>query len=99
MLSHITTLSDITEEFHNLGSPVTEQQLIMKTLHALPPSFTCCQSTLPILLVVDKTMVNITNRLIAEEFPFKTINSGGTPLMSHSLPVTCWGGGCLKYQQ
>jgi hypothetical protein len=45
-------------------------------------------------------MVNLTNRVMAEEVPFKIINSGGMdPADVIFFACNLFGGGCLKYQQ
>lgn len=45
VLSRITRLSSLAEELRNLNSPLTDQKLIMRILHSLPPSYRTFQSS------------------------------------------------------
>ncbi|KZS19695.1 Uncharacterized protein APZ42_013788, partial [Daphnia magna] len=76
VLSHVTRLSSLAEELRNLNSPVTGQQLIMRTLHSLPPSYRPFQSSWLSVPAADQTLVNLTTRLVAEESMNKAINNG-----------------------
>jgi hypothetical protein len=78
VLSHITRLSSLAEELRNLNSPVTDQQLIMRILHSLPPSYRPFQSSWLSVPAADKTLLNLTSRLVAEESMNKAINNGET---------------------
>ncbi|KAI9549806.1 hypothetical protein GHT06_006776 [Daphnia sinensis] len=76
VLSHITRLSSLAKELRNLNSPVTEQQLIMRTLYSLPPSYRPFQSSWLSVPVAEHTLLNLTSRLVAEEAMNRAINNG-----------------------
>ncbi|XP_045024030.1 uncharacterized protein LOC123469143 [Daphnia magna] len=76
VLSHITRLSSLAEELRNLNSPVTEQQLIMRTLHSLPPSYRPFQSSWLSVPIAEQTLLNLTSRLVTEEAMNKAFNNG-----------------------
>ena len=57
--SHITKLSRLAEELRNYNSPVTDQQLIMRTLHSLPPSYRTFQPSWLSVPVAYQTILNL----------------------------------------
>lgn len=78
VLSHITTLSGMAEELRNLGAPVSEQQLVMRTVYTLPPSFRNFQSSWMDVPPAEQSMQRLTNRLLSEEVLVKVLNGGVT---------------------
>ena len=67
VLSHLSTLNGMAEELRNLGSPVTEQQLVMKSVSSLPPSLRNFQSNWLSVPPALQTMQLLTERLLSEE--------------------------------
>ena len=75
-LTHLTTISSMAEDLRNLGSPIPEQQLLMKALLTLPPSYRGLQSNWLGVPLHEQTMANLTTRLLSEEVLVKTMNNG-----------------------
>ena len=75
-LQHLTAFTSMAEDLRNLGSAVTEQQLLMKTLYTLPPSYRGLMSYWLGVAPADQTLANFTTRLLAEEALISAMNQG-----------------------
>jgi len=75
-LQHLTAFTSMSEDLRNLGSAVTEQQLLMKTLYTLPPSYRGLMSYWLGVAPADQTLANFTTRLLAEEALISAMNQG-----------------------
>jgi hypothetical protein len=66
-MDHVTAVETFARQLSDIGSPLTEPQIITKILCTLPPSFRTVISAWENLEDKMKTMDRLTNRLIKEE--------------------------------
>jgi hypothetical protein len=67
VLSHVNRVRTIDEELRNLNSAVSEQQVVMKILATLPPSYRPFLSAWQSVPLAEQTIDNLTTRLVGEE--------------------------------
>lgn len=67
VMDHVTAVETFARQLSDIGSPLTEPQIITKILCTLPPSFRTVISAWENLEDKMKTMDRLTNRLIKEE--------------------------------
>ena len=67
VMDHVTAVDTFARQQSDIGSPLTEPQIITKILCTLPPSFRTVISAWENLEDKMKTMDRLTNRLIKEE--------------------------------
>ena len=66
-MSHVTAIETFARQLEDLGSPLTEAQIITKITCTLPPSFRPLLSAWENLETSKKTLQLLTARLIKEE--------------------------------
>jgi hypothetical protein len=76
VLDHVAVYTNLAEELRNLESPVTEQQLVVKIIQTLPPSFRSFRSAWGNLPRNEQTIANLTPRLVNEEAISRAANNG-----------------------
>jgi hypothetical protein len=80
VLDHVAVYTNLAEEPRNLESPVTEQQLVVKIIQTLPPSFRSFRSAWDNLPRNEQTIANLTPRLVNEEAISRAANKATTTM-------------------
>jgi hypothetical protein len=76
VLSHVNRVRTMAEELRNLNSAVSEQQVVMKILATLPPSYRPFLSAWQSVPPAEQTIDNLTTRLVGEEIMSIERNGG-----------------------
>lgn len=76
VMDHITKFTNMAEELRNLQAPVTEQQVIVRIISTLPPSFRSFRSAWQSIPIAEQTIPNLTTRLVGEEALNNDANRG-----------------------
>ena len=76
VLSHVNRIRTMAEELRNLNSAVSEQQVVMKILATLPPSYRPFLSAWQSVPPAEQTIDNLTTRLVGEEIMSIERNGG-----------------------
>ena len=75
-MAHINRLKMMADELNSIECHVSEQALIVRILQTLPPSFRHFLSVWDSVSPADRTLVNLTARLVTEELRSKSLNDG-----------------------
>ena len=76
VMAHINRLKMMADELNSIECHVSEQALIVRILQTLPPSFRHFLSVWDSVSPADRTLVNLTARLVTEELRSKSLNDG-----------------------
>ena len=78
VLAHINRLKMMTEELGQCGLPIHDQALMARILLTLPPSYRHFLSIWDGSPAAEKTLINLTARLVTEEERTKNTNDSHT---------------------
>ena len=76
-MAHVSAIEQIATHLKDLGSPVSDVQVMSKILLTLPPSYRHFLSAWDNVPMAEKNIKLLTSRLVNEESRTKQYNQGG----------------------